>query len=317
MLLRNGAGASVTFGLCAIVAAGVVPLLASSVWVLSPVLHGEYRRIQKLDLGNAGLRLALIASLSLVWINAVLTAVVGVVSNWVQVFFLRRWAREHAEVSAPPSEENRRELVRLSKKLFPNTLFFCFQGQVTLFILTLLGNPTGIADITALGRLAMILGVFTVTFANVVGPRFARCQDAHRLPRLYAFLVASSAVIMAPLLLLAWLFPDSLLWLLGNQYESLRAECLLVVAAGCIVQVGGVMWNLNTNKAWIRVQSIAFIPIILLAQIIAALFLNLSQFHDVLIFSLISAAAPLPIYIADAILGLNRVLKDEPIQRTQ
>jgi O-antigen/teichoic acid export membrane protein len=309
MLWRNGASTPVAFGLCAIVAASVVPLLASSVWGISPSLHGEYRRIQKLDLGNAALRLALIATLSLVWINAFLASVVAVVSNWVQVTFLRRWAGDHADITASPSQEDSEQLKRLSTKLLPNTLFFCFQGQVTLFILTLLGNSTGIADVTALGRLAMILGIFAVTFGNVVGPRFARCQDTHRLPRLYVFLVLSSVLIMAPLLLFSWLFPDSLLWLLGSKYESLRGECVWVVAAGCVAQIGGVMWNLNSSKAWIRAQSPAFIPAILMAQIVAALFLNLRHFHDILIFNLITAAAPLPIYAIDAILGMRQRLK--------
>ncbi|MDT4953805.1 MAG: hypothetical protein QOJ02_1943 [Acidobacteriota bacterium] len=309
MLWRNGASTPVAFGLCAVVAASVVPLLASSVWGISPSLHGEYRRIQKLDLGNATLRIALIASLSLIWINAFLAALVAVVSNWVQAIFLRRWARDHADNTAPPSQEDRRQLMRLSTKLLPNTLFFCFQGQVTLFILTLIGNSTGVADITALGRLAMILGIFAVTFGNVIGPRFGRCQDTHRLPRLYVFLVVGSVVIMTPLLLFAWLFPGSLLWLLGSQYESLRAECVWVVAAGCIGQVGGVMWNLNSSKAWIRVQSPAFIPAILIAQIIAALYLNLRVFHDVLIFNLVTVAAPIPVYVADAVLGMRQRLK--------
>ena len=105
-----------------------------------------------------------------------------------------------------------------------------------------------------------------------------------------------SIMVVTPLLLLAWLFPDAMLWLLGNKYESLRNECLLVVAASCIAQVSGVMWNLNSSKAWVRVYGMGFVPAILITQIVAALCLDLHQFHNVLIFNLVAAVAPLPVF---------------------
>jgi hypothetical protein len=309
MLWQNGASTLSTVALCAIIAAGVLPLLASQVWGVSPLIHGEYRRIQKLDFGNAALRLGLIATLTLTRINAFLAALVAVVSNWIQVFFLRRWARERADLEAPANQEDRHELLRLSRRLLPNTIFFCVQAQVTLVILTFVGNTTGLADLTALGRIAMLLGIFSVTFANVIGPRFGRCQESARLPRLYLLLVFGSASVIAPLLIAAWLLPDSLLWLLGNKYEGLRQELLLVVAAACISQLLGVMYNMNTSKAWIRVHSFAFIPVILITQSTAALLLDLREFHDILIFNLVSVTAPLPIYVIDAVLGMKRQSK--------
>jgi hypothetical protein len=41
------------------------------------------------------------------------------------------------------------------------------------------------------------------------------------------------------------------------------------------------------------------------AQALAAVFLNLRQFHDVIIFNLVVCAAPLPIYAVDAWIGLR------------
>jgi O-antigen/teichoic acid export membrane protein len=309
MLWRNGASLYLSLGLCAAIALSVIPVLSSSVWGVSPVLHGEFRRIQKLDLGNAALRFGLIGALASLRINAFLAALVAAVTNWVQASFLWRWARERVDTKAQPDPDDRRELLKLSTKLLPNTVFFCFQGQITLFILTLVGNTTGVADVTALGRLAMLFSIFSITFANVIGPRFVRCQDTRRLPRLYLFLVLSSVVIVSPVILLAWLFPDAMLWVLGSKYGGLREECLLVVLAGCIVQVNGVMWNLNSGKAWVRAYSLGFIPSILITQIVATLCLDLRQFHDVLIFNLAGVVAPLPIFITDALLGMKPRLR--------
>ncbi len=65
MLWRNGAEPLQLAVLCLAVAAGVIPLLGSSVWNVSPQLHGEYRRLQKMDAGNAALRFALIGILAI------------------------------------------------------------------------------------------------------------------------------------------------------------------------------------------------------------------------------------------------------------
>jgi O-antigen/teichoic acid export membrane protein len=306
MLWRNGASTVTLILLTAAIAAAVIPLLSSGVWNASLQLHGEYRRIQKLDFANAALRLVMLGGLALTKMNALLAVVVGAIGNWFQVFWQRRWVREKSDSAAPLNSDDRREMLRLSRKWMPNVIFYCLQGQITLLILTLFGNTTGVADITALGRIAMLFAVFSVTFGNVLAPRFARCQDPKRLPRLYLLLVGGTVLVLAPMLLVAWLFPESFLWLLGDKYVSLGNECGWVVAAGCVTQVCAVVFTLNSSKAWIRFQSWGFIPAILGAQVIAALLLDLRQFHDVLIFNLVSAAAPLPIYAADAWHGMKR-----------
>jgi O-antigen/teichoic acid export membrane protein len=238
--------------------------------------------------------------------NALLVAAVGAATNWIQLLFLRRWAHNCADPIAPTNHDDHHEMLRLSKKSFPNAIFFCFQGQITLFILTIFGNPVGIANITALGRLAALLGVFSVTFSSVLAPRFSRCQEPARLRRLYLLLVGGAILVLVPFVLMAWHFPGPLLWLLGKKYQSLGPDCFWVVAAGCVSQLAGIMWSLNSSKAWIRIQAPLFIPVILGVQVLAAACLNLRVFHDVLIFNLAAAVAPLAIYILDAYFGLRQ-----------
>lgn len=307
MLWRNGGNVVEVLALSAVVAVGVFPLLATSVFSVSAQLHGEYRRMQKLDFGSAALRVVLIGTLALSMMNALLAASVGVITNWVQAFFFRHWAQNRADLSAPVNEDDRRELKRLSLQSLPNTLFFCFQGQVTFLILSLVGNRTGIADISAIGRIAALLAVFSVVFSNILAPRFTRCQDARRLPRLYFGLVIGTAAILSPLVLLAWLFPSPLLWLLGGKYAGLQSECVWVVGAACMGQIAGVMWVLNSSKAWIRIQAMGYIPIILTVQAIAAICLDLHRFHDVLIFNLVTSAAPIPMFLLDTYFGMRAI----------
>ncbi len=307
MLWRNGADVLNTILLCAILVVGVLPQLQATVMRVVPQLHGEYRRLQHLDLGNALLRLALIGFLAISRMNAWLAAAVGAISSWVQMIVTRRWASEHLETTAPIHADDRRELWRLSLRQLPNTLFFCFQGQVTLLILTLVGNPQGVADIGALGRLSMLLTAFSAAFSNVLAPRFARCQDSSRLPRLYLMLIGAVVLVLWPIVAFAWFFPAPLLWLLGNQYESLQREVGWMVLAGSIAQLSTMMWMLNSSRAWIRFASLLWIPLTLVVQAMLPFVLDLSEFHNVLIFQAVSALIPLPILALDAALGILRV----------
>ncbi|MGH7887898.1 MAG: lipopolysaccharide biosynthesis protein, partial [Candidatus Binatia bacterium] len=247
MLWRNGADQLQIAGFCCALVAGVLPLLSSSVFGVSPQLHGEYRRIQSLDLGNSALRVVLIGALAVIKINALYAVTVGVLGNWLQAVFFRRWAHERADVQAGANPHDRRELIGFSLQWLPNIIFFCFQGQVTLLVLALFGSPTNVADLTALGRLAMLFTVFSATFTSLVAPRFARCHDAATLRRLYLALVGGSVLMLLPLFFFVWLWPGPFLWLLGEKYQGLAGECIWVVGAGLIAQLGTVMWSLNSS----------------------------------------------------------------------
>jgi O-antigen/teichoic acid export membrane protein len=312
MLWHNGADWLLTLALLGTVVLSIIPLLASTAWGTSAQLHGEYRRMQKLDLGNALLRCLAIGGLALIKLNVVLAAAVGTITSWTAMIFLRLWAREKINHTAPVNAEDKREMIRLSLKSLPNTIFFCFQGQITLLILTLVGNTKGIADVMALGRIAVLFTIFSVTFSNVLAPRFARCQDAVKLPNLYLLLVGGSSGLLFALSLIAWLLPGPFLWLLGPKYSSLENELVWVVAASCVSMVGGVMWGLNSSKAWIHIQAYGYMPSIILCQVIAACLLDLRQFHDVLIFNLVSACAPLPVFAFDAVRGVKNLKSVSP-----
>ena len=217
MLATNGAAWSTAAVLCGVLVASVLPLLASSVHLVVPQLHGEYRRIQKLDLGNAALRLALIAGLAASRMTAALAAAVGAVDDWVQLAWLRRWSRDHADATAPPNAEDRRELVRLCLQSFPNTLFFCFQGQVTLLILTLVGKPAGSPRCRRWADWRAADGVLDDIW-QCVGARIRALPSCWpRLPRLYLGLVAAVIVPLLAATLVAWFAPGPLLWLLLDR----------------------------------------------------------------------------------------------------
>jgi hypothetical protein len=97
--------------------------------------------------------------------------------------------------------------------------------------------------------------------------------------------------------------------LLGNKYAGLETECGWVVSAGCITLLGTAMWSLNSSKAWIHFQAWAYVPVVLLFQVFGLLIFDLRQFNEVLKFGLLTAAAPLAIFMIDALHGLYFEMK--------
>src|SRR4029077_5754261 len=102
----------------------------------------------------------------------------------------RRYARNVIDLTAPENPEDRRAIFRLTRKLAANTLFYCFQGQITVFLISLFAHrATSVSEVGALGRLAMIFTVLSTLLTNIFVPAYARCQDEHKLRWLYAAIV--------------------------------------------------------------------------------------------------------------------------------
>jgi O-antigen/teichoic acid export membrane protein len=305
MLLSNGAAAAEAFLLCIVVLAASWPLLTGTVLREAALMLRQYRKVQRVDFVAAAVRLSCIVG-AFAWLSAVVAMVFAGLANWIQWAIYRQRAEEDVNPAAEADRTYRRRVLAITWRVLPNTLFYCFQGQVVYALLTLFGTSSQLADVAALGRIAALLAIFGVVFNNLLAPWFARCQTSREIPRRYAGLVMLTAGFLAPFVFIAWVFPQPLLWILGSAYGGLEYELLLVVLAACLQQLGGAMLWLNHCRAWVHWYSMANIPAILAAQAGSIAFLDVSTVRGVLWFGIVSAIAPLPIYLLDAWRGFKR-----------
>ena len=101
---------------------------------------------------------------------------------------LRKYAAAQVDRHAPENPEDKAEILRLTKHLAANAVFYCVQGQITVFLISFFGRQaTSVAEVGALGRLAMIFTVISNLLTNVFVPAFARCgrRDRFRAGRQY------------------------------------------------------------------------------------------------------------------------------------
>jgi O-antigen/teichoic acid export membrane protein len=289
MLARNGASLSYAFLLIAVLLIGFALQLSIDVFNVVPRLRSEIARIQTIDFICAITRLLLILGLVYLFSTAGLAVAIASATFFLQYLLLRSYAAKVVDLSASENAQDRQEIVRLVKKLTANALFYCFQGQITVFLISFFGrHVASIAEVGALGRLAMIFTVLFNIMTNIFVPEFARCQDKRKLRTLYLLITGGVLLFSGSVLTGAAFFPDQFLFVLGNRYSHLHHELLLIVACAVVSAFSTTLWWLNTAKAWIN-GSWLYIPFTLATQIALIPFTDFSTVPGVLIFNLVSA----------------------------
>ena len=293
MLAKNGASPLYTLLLTTFVLAGFAMQLSIDIFSVVPRLHSDIARIQKIDFTCAIVRLLLVAGLIFIFATAGLAVAIGSATFLLQYFLLRGYAAKTVDLKANDNPQDRQEIAGLIKKLAANALFYCFQGQITVFLISFFAHQArSVAEVGALGRLAMIFTVLMNMLTNVFVPAFARCQNKTKLRYLYVLIAGGVLLFSAIVLAAAGFFPDQLLWVLGNRYAHLQRELVLMVGVSVITALAGTLWLLNASKSWIS-GSWLYIPLTLATQIALVPFTDFSSVAGVLTFNLISAVPSL------------------------
>jgi hypothetical protein len=288
MLVKNGAPFSYAAVLILILLFGL--MLQFSVGVLSvvPRLRSDVSKIQLIDLTGALARLLLLVSIMFVFLDAAVAIALSAVAIAIQYFMLRRYTAGVIELNAPENSDDRRAIHGFIRNQAANTIFFCFQGQITVFLISLFARQaSSVAEVGALGRLAMIFVVINHLLTNVFVPAFARCQDKRKLRWQYAAILGAVSGFSLLVVCGAAFFPNELLFVLGSKYAHLQRELLFMVGASVLSALTGTIWALNASKAWIT-GSWLYIPLTLATQILLIPVTDFSRVTDVLVFNLIS-----------------------------
>ncbi|MBD2093926.1 polysaccharide biosynthesis protein [Trichocoleus sp. FACHB-591] len=251
-------------------------------------LHSQINQIQVLDLIFSFSRLLLLyIALSMSFLNAAVAILATSIAAGVQSSLLQRWANKSIDVNAPIDKGDQKIIVDLYKKQIPLGIFYCFQGQITILLISLLGSTENIAEVGALGRLGAIFAVISAVMTNVLIPSFSRCQTIEIMYHRYWQIIGALFLFGISLIGITALFPDKMLWVLGAKYSYLKNEVLLIVVSAVVNSIVGTMWHLNAYKAWVK-HCWLQIPITILMQTVLLFFLNVSTINGVIIFGILS-----------------------------
>lgn len=288
MLSRNGASPGYAAILIGAILFGLLVQFSLGVLSVVPRLRSDVTQIQKIDLTGALARLIVLVGCAFLFLNAGVAVFVSSTAFLLQFWLLRRYAAGVVDLKAPENAEDRAAMIGFIKNQAANAVFFCLQGQITVFLISFFGNrATSVAEVGALGRLVMVFAILGQLLTNILVPAFARCQSAARLRLQYFGIVGGVAACCAVVIAAAAFFPNQFLFILGDKYAHLQRELLLMIAGTVLNMLAGTLWFLNASKAWVA-GAWLYIPLTLTTQIALIPFTDFSSVRQVLIFNLIS-----------------------------
>ena len=305
MLAKNGASLNYTALLIIVVLIGLAIQLDIGVLGVIPRFRADIGVIQGIDLFGAILRLTILLLLAFIFLNAGIAVTVSTVVIFAQYLLLRRYSATVIDFGAPQNADDRKTMLGLIRSQAANAVFYCFQGQITIFLISFFARQSSsVAEVGALGRLAMIFVVLANLLANIFVPAFARCREGRQLRSLYLEIAGGVSLFCLVVIAAAAIFPDQFLFVLGNKYAHLHRELLLMVGSAVLAALTGTFWSLNAAKAWVT-GSWLYIPLTLLTQIALIPFTDFSNVSSVLLFNLLSSIPNLLLNLALSFRGFR------------
>ena len=307
LLMHHGASWLIaTFILLSLIPAFLMALSGTLLEIV-PKLHQDIVPLQKIQImansGRLAISLILIFLFPLAYV-AILAA--GLSQVWAN-FRLREF-HKYADAHLKPDPEISKKILAFFKRILPGSVYYCISGQITVWLISILGTTKSVAQIGALGRLAMLLSLVSVLINTLIIPRYSRLPHNKKLLlkrylQIQAWLLGLSLCIMS----LIYLFPDQILWLLGKNYADLKDELLLNIIAGRgLGLMVGTSFSLCTCRGWAMNP---FIPIVtsLLAITGGILLIDISTLRGILLLNICIALAELTLYI---FYNIRQILKE-------
>jgi hypothetical protein len=296
LLGKNGVPWTQTFGLTTGVLLTIFGAFMTAIYAAPLRLHARYTEVQKVDLLGACVRLALVALLAVIYLNALTAILVTAATLALQGALLCKRSEVLLSEDAREDESDRRSLISLMKKQAFATVFFAYQAQITIWIISLFGSREKVADVGALTRLAIVFTLIGSILTGIVAPTLARCESLGRLIRLFALTIVSYLAFSVTLLISSLVWPKEMLWVLGGQYQSLTAEVPWLVANAVTAGLSGVFYTLALARGWI--WQAWLVPVLtILTQLSVTPFLDLNTVRGVLIFGWVSTLPTLMVSI--------------------
>jgi O-antigen/teichoic acid export membrane protein len=312
LLLFPRAAATKGFELPEALAAAAAVLVATWFQISASVrlqvlrLAGRFGLSYRAEMTGAALRLLLalvMAATALLygWLGMAAAAAGTVAVAWL--------ARSPAPLpeTEPATEPgfHRRQVVRYLLPTLPSALYFAIQGPLTIWLAATFGGVRNIAEVGALGRLGLVVGIFSSLTGVVFLPRLAQVLDDGLYRRRCLQFAALLLGLALGLFAAAAVAPGPFLLLLGPHYAGLHRELLLVVAGAGLTLLDGYFVSVNLARSWTRLQGFAVGSLIVSQALMVAL-LPLSTTSGVLTFNLLGSAVALGGQLAITWLGFTR-----------
>lgn len=221
------------------------------------------------------------ATLAVVLATAVSQLVdIGMQQRAVRAFGIESW-----RLDAQQRQEVNRETLRIALPLVPSAIFFQVQSVITVLIVSFFGTAAMMAEVGALGRLAMVLVVLDRVTNLVLFPAIARSAGGPQFVRKLLLTHAAYLGLMLLIFLSSVAVPHYWMLLLGSQYAAQEPYLWIAIGAYVLSSGAGFAFRTLTGRGATSRQWIT-IPMIIAAQVAFVAWAGVDTLPKVLAFNL-------------------------------
>jgi O-antigen/teichoic acid export membrane protein len=282
LLHYHGASWLMSLLLTASLIPAFVTTLSGVLLEIVPKLQQDIIPLQRIQLENNVCRLTLLlTSLFLFPWSSIAILAAGIPQFWANIR-LRKIVDKYADKHEQPNLVIRKELLTFVKRILPGSIYYALSGQITIWLMSIFGSTIAVAQIGALNRLAILLSFFSLLFSTIISPRFARLPEkSSLLLSRYLQIQIGFVLLSGFIIIITYLFPSNILWILGQKYANLTSALMLTVINSCLGLVIGASFIICTSRGW-AINPLASIPITIGAIIIGIVIFDLNTLIGIL-----------------------------------
>lgn len=303
----RGWGIGVQAGLFATVALGLLARAMVDIFALPLLMNHDYRSYYSPQMLTGILRLGAHALLQITrGLTSVSASLVNGLTGLATGGLYRRSSADKSDLPASVDPERTREIRRMVAPVLPGLIFYAFQGQITIVLVSVFGRTESIAEVGALSRLTALFVIFGGITQVLVAPRFPQIPR-ERLVRRTVQVLTAAAALGGFLTAVAFLMPAPLLFLLGPEYDDLRLEVAWFVVAASLSFGASVTYAINLARRFIWWWSTALVlGLVLATQFVAATAIDLGSTLELQYFAALTGVAGGSAQVVALVYGLRR-----------
>jgi O-antigen/teichoic acid export membrane protein len=308
LMLDHGAGYAVVTLLLVVLLGTFWLSLYGSLLGVPLALHQRVKETSKIQLQTSVLRSVLSLSAIFAIPSVASPLLANLISQGWATWKTKRVADGFFDPETPADPQARKAIVGMIQRTLPAAIYFCVSGQIMIWLLSVFGTTTAIAQVGALGRLSQLLLILSTVFSFIVVPRFARCMaDRAKLFALSLYSLGVMGLICALICGFVAAFPQLALTVLGEKYSDLSVEVVLAILHGSVGLLAGTCLSLAVSRGWVIPPTIV-VTLSIVFQVFGLLLIDVSDARAALLFGLflnLSGLGTAFVYLLICILKVN------------
>ena len=249
-------------------------------------IHHDTQSINKITFVDSALRMCLTIALCKHFPYVLLALSIRLISTVVNYFISFYYAKKYINEKMPYESQQKNALKNFILPQIPSTIYFMFSGYISIFLLSLIGQKSFIAQIGALSRLGQIIGLFGTLNPVFLQPYLARVTNKKEFIQKSLGILIPTSILTILIFCTTFTHPKLWLFILGANYNNLHLELPLAIGTALLSYIGGTLYFIVISQYSSNIQSLRIV-LGILSTLLYGYFIGIKSAFDALTLNLL------------------------------